>query len=56
MADDMTTTEDLLDPEILGPMVQNTTQSAMVFMPLADIDRTLESHEGGHFKGSYVDR
>ena len=23
MADDMTTTADLLDPEILGPMVQN---------------------------------
>ena len=50
MADDMTTTADLLDPEILGPMVQNTTQSAMVFMPLADVDRTLESHEGDTLK------
>ena len=50
MADETTTTSELLDPEILAPMVQNTTQSAMVFMPLADIDRTLESHEGDTLK------
>lgn len=47
MADDvMTTTADLLDPEILGPMTQNNYQKAMAFLPLADIDRTLEGKEG----------
>lgn len=37
---------DLFDPEVLAPMVQNTYQKAMVFMPLADIDRTLEGKPG----------
>lgn len=50
MADVMTTTTDLLDPEILGPMAQNNYQKNMVFMPLADIDRTLVGKEGDTIK------
>lgn len=51
MADDvMTTTDDLLDPEILGPIVQNNYQKNMVFMPLADVDRTLVGKEGDTVK------
>lgn len=46
----MTTTADLLDPEILGPMAQNNYQKNMVFMPLADIDRTLVGTEGDTIK------
>ena len=46
----MTTTEDLLDPEILGPIVQNNYQKNMVFMPLADVDRTLVGKEGDTVK------
>lgn len=46
----MTTTEDLLDPEILGPIVQNNYQKNMVFMPLADVDRTLAGKEGDTIK------
>lgn len=42
----ITKKEDLFDPEVLAPMVQNTYQNAMVFMPLADIDRTLEGNPG----------
>ncbi|KRL89860.1 hypothetical protein [Lactobacillus kalixensis] len=42
----ITKREDLFDPEVLAPMVQNTTQNAMVFMPLADIDRTLVGNPG----------
>lgn len=51
MADEvMTTTADLLDQEILGPMVQNNYQKNMVFMPLADVDRTLVGKEGDTIK------
>lgn len=46
----MTTTEDLLDPEILGPIVQSNYQKNMVFMPLADVDRTLVGKEGDTIK------
>lgn len=46
----MTTTADLLDPEILGPMAQNNYQKAMVFLPLADVDRTLQGKEGDTIK------
>ena len=42
----ITKKEDLFDPEVLAPMVQNTYQKAMVFMPLADIDRTLTGNPG----------
>ena len=37
-----TTTADLLDAEILAPIVQEKYQDAMVFTPLATIDRTLQ--------------
>ena len=46
----MTTTDDLLDPEILGPMAQNNYEKAMVFLPLADVDRTLVGKEGDTIK------
>lgn len=46
----MTTTDDLLDPEILGPIVQSNYQKNMVFMPLADVDRTLVGKEGDTVK------
>ncbi|WP_103661611.1 hypothetical protein [Lactobacillus sp. HT06-2] len=42
----ITKREDLFDPEVLGPMVENSYQQAMVFMPLADIDRTLQGKPG----------
>lgn len=50
MADLITTKADLLDPEVLGPMVTNTAQAQMRFMPLADIDRTLVGAEGDTIK------
>lgn len=50
MADVMTTTADLLDPEVLGPMAQNNYEKAMVFLPLADVDRTLQGKEGDTIK------
>lgn len=43
---EFTSRDDLLDPEVLAPMVQNTYQNAMAFMPLADVDRTLEGKPG----------
>ena len=46
MADEITMTSDFLDPEVLSPIVSNTYQKAMVMMPLADIDRTLENKPG----------
>lgn len=42
----ITTMEDFFDPEVLGPMVENGYQQAMAFMPLADVDRTLEGKPG----------
>ena len=50
MTDVMTTTDDLLDPEVLGPMAQNNYEKAMVFLPLADVDRTLQGKEGDTIK------
>lgn len=50
MVDTLTTKADLLDPEVLGSMVTNTTQAQMRFMPLADIDRTLVGTEGDTIK------
>ena len=50
MTDVMTTTADLLDPEVLGPMAQNNYEKAMVFLPLADVDRTLQGKEGDTVK------
>lgn len=41
---------DLLNEAVLAPMVENTYQDAMVFMPLADIDRTLEGKPGDTLK------
>lgn len=46
MTDSITKREDLLDPEVLAPIVENTAQNAMAFMPLADIDRTLVGNPG----------
>lgn len=43
---DFVTKDDILNPQVLAPMVENTYQDAMVFMPLADIDRTLASKPG----------
>ena len=50
MTDVMTTTADLLDPEVMGPMAQNNYEKAMVFLPLADVDRTLQGKEGDTIK------
>lgn len=41
-----TYTKELLDPEVLTPIVENNYQKQMVFMPLAEIDRTLEGRPG----------
>ncbi|MGN1284318.1 MAG: hypothetical protein ACI4TY_03355 [Candidatus Limosilactobacillus intestinavium] len=46
----MTTTADLLDAEILAPIIQNKYEDAMVFMPLAAVDRTLEGKDGDILK------
>lgn len=46
----MTTTQDLIDPEILAPIIQNKYQNAMMFMPLAAVDRTLEGNPGDTLK------
>lgn len=46
----LTTTADLLDAEILAPMIQNKYQDAMVFTPLAVVDRTLEGKPGDTLK------
>ena len=45
-----TTTADLLDAEILAPIVQEKYQDAMVFTPLATIDRTLQGKPGDVLK------
>lgn len=45
-----TTTADLLDAEILAPIVQEKYQDAMVFTPLAAVDRTLEGKPGDVLK------
>ena len=42
----ITTTADVLDAEILAPIVQEKYQDAMVFTPLATIDRTLQGKPG----------
>lgn len=52
---DTTSTEyiskaDILNEAVLAPMVENTYQDAMVFMPLADVDRTLEGKDGDIIK------
>lgn len=41
---------DILNEDVLAPMVENSYQDAMVFMPLADIDRTLENNPGDTLK------
>lgn len=46
----MTTTQDLINPEILAPIIQNKYQNAMMFMPLAAVDRTLEGQPGDTLK------
>lgn len=46
MVDEITMASDLFDPEVLSPIIQNTYQKAMVFMPLADINRNLEGRPG----------
>ncbi len=46
----ITTTADLLDAEILAPIVQEKYQDAMVFTPLATIDRTLQGKPGDVLK------
>lgn len=46
----MTTTQDLINPEILAPIIQNKYQDAMMFMPLAAVDRTLEGQPGDTLK------
>lgn len=46
----MTTTKDLIDPEILAPIIQNKYQNAMMFMPLAAVDRTLAGQPGDTLK------
>lgn len=46
----MTTTQDLINPEILAPIIQNKYQNAMMFMPLAAVDRTLEGNPGDTLK------
>jgi hypothetical protein len=38
--------EDLINPEDMSPMEENTYQDAMRFMPLADVDRTLVAKPG----------
>lgn len=50
MTNVMTTTADLLDPEVLSPIAQNNYEKAMVFLPLADVDRTLQAKEGDTIK------
>ena len=47
MADEIITREDILNPQVLAPIVENSYQDAMVFMPLADVDRTLETNGAG---------
>lgn len=46
----ITTTADLLDAEILAPIIQEKYQDAMVFTPLAAVDRTLEGKPGDVLK------
>lgn len=45
-----TTTADLIAPEILAPIIQQKYQEAMVFTPLAVVDRTLEGKPGDTLK------
>lgn len=42
----MVEAKDLLDPEVLAPIIDNTFAANMVFSPLADFDRTLEGKPG----------
>lgn len=45
-----TTTADLIAPEILAPIIQQKYQKAMVFTPLAAVDRTLVGQPGDTLK------
>lgn len=47
---DFISKDDILNEDVLAPMVENSYQDAMVFMPLADIDRTLEGKPGDTLK------
>lgn len=46
MAQGFISKKDILNEAVLTPMIENNYQDAMVFMPLADVDRSLEGKPG----------
>ena len=50
MVDTLTQMADMLDPEVLAPMIQYTLEKQLRFTPLAKIDDTLKGQPGDSLK------